>query len=130
MATEEVTKVVAYVERTLENGATHFNLEFHTWSGDVVYTQILPLFLLEQTLAPILAAGLDHGVYYTRKQEVRLSMSAEEIAAQQCTHCGGRYTADSVEEAILAIFGSPEDVDEDFLVMNYGLCPNCWPEYN
>ena len=57
------------------------------------------------------------------------TISADELLVMQCERCGAAYTVDNAEEALEELFGDLADVDEDYGVMVYGLCPHCWPEY-
>ena len=47
-----------------------------------------------------------------------------------CKACGKKYSAMDVEGMLdMMGFGPDGDpVDEDYLVLIYGLCPDCWPE--
>jgi hypothetical protein len=47
----------------------------------------------------------------------------------RCRNCGRHYTPTDVNDMLRAMFGDLKDVDEDYWVLIYGLCPNCWPEY-
>jgi len=49
-----------------------------------------------------------------------------------CKQCGKEYSLDDVFEALFAMGMAPmlDPVDQDYLVLIYGLCPDCWPEYD
>lgn len=49
-----------------------------------------------------------------------------------CKFCGRLYTQREVDEMLLAMgFGVGQNpIDEDYLVVIYGLCPECWPDFD
>ena len=46
-----------------------------------------------------------------------------------CSQCGKLYSECESDMMLKDMFGKLEYVDEDYLVLNWGLCPQCWPEY-
>lgn len=47
---------------------------------------------------------------------------------KKCEACHRKYTKEQIDDILAAMFGS--FVDEDYLILIYGLCPGCWPQYN
>ena len=45
---------------------------------------------------------------------------------KHCKECGREFTEREVEGMLIWLFGSLEHIDEDTLVENDGLCPDCW----
>ena len=57
-------------------------------------------------------------------------MRKEVRSMRFCRQCGWMYTREEVQDMLSAMgFGPGGDpVDEDYLVVIDGLCPDCWPE--
>lgn len=51
---------------------------------------------------------------------------------RKCRQCWKEYSLAEVVAMLGAMGFGPEGdpVDEDYLVLIDGLCPDCWPEYN
>ena len=49
-----------------------------------------------------------------------------------CEHCHRKFIQSVVDEMLEAMgFGHKgEDTEEDYLVLIYGLCPACWPDFH
>ena len=53
------------------------------------------------------------------------------MRAKVCQHCHRGYTQADVVEMLEAMGFGPQGslVDEDYLVLIHGLCPECWPGF-
>jgi len=85
------------------------------------------LFLL--ALAGVFLLGVRLASWCWRKG---IPIKREVVIAYKCEACGCVYTDDDIDGTLKAMgFGPGGDpVDEDYLVLIDGLCPDCWPEYN